>query len=188
MCEADLHYGIPSPLICQHLNVWVASQKFYMCLICCWRLFTVSAALATSSANMNANTSSMSLVTEIPGLHLSLRYASISFINKENMIGELTYPYVVPILRSKYLVKPSPTLTQDFNCPYIDLKIHKNLLSSLIPFRSTDSTRDYSIMTWLVVWQCKCGKIICLLSNTTSFFKSYIRAELIVQIFHLGCL
>ena len=86
------------------------------------------------------------------------------------MIGELTHPCFVPILHSNYLVKPSPTLTQDVNCPYIDLKIHKNLLSSLLPFRSTYSTRDYS-MNWLVVWQCKCGKIIWLPSNTTSFFK-----------------
>ena len=51
------------------------------------------------------------------------------------MIGELTHPCFVPILHSKYLVKPLRTLTQDFNCQYIDLKLHKNLLSALIPFR-----------------------------------------------------
>ena len=51
----------------------------------------------TSSANISASKSSILLVTNIPWSVSDFRYATMSFINREKMIGELTQPCRVPI-------------------------------------------------------------------------------------------
>ena len=70
-------------------------QNLSIQLIWCCSLMIVSLKLATSSANISAKMSSICWDTKIPRLHSLFIYEIKSFINKENIIGELTHPCLV---------------------------------------------------------------------------------------------
>ena len=89
-----------------------------MILICCWRLTTVLAKFATSSANIRHTTSGISLVINIPVPQFTLRREDNLSINRSNIVKLDLSP--CRVLHRKKPVIPNIVLTQELRLLYTD--------------------------------------------------------------------